>query len=96
MAKTAYVYMLSSKKNGTLYVGVTSDLERRLYQHKNHLLPGFTSKYDVTRLVWYAQGEDISAAIGLEKKIKNRSRQWKVALIEQNNPDWDDLAENWM
>jgi len=96
MAKTAYVYMLASKKNGTLYIGVTSDLERRLYQHKNHLLPGFTSKYDVTRLVWYAQGEDISAAIGLEKKIKNRSRQWKVALIEQNNPDWDDLAENWM
>ena len=96
MSKTAYVYILASKKRGTLYTGVTSHLERRMYQHKHHLLEGFTSKYDVTRLVWYQQGEDIAGAIGLEKKIKNRSRQWKIDLIEKSNPNWDDLAADWM
>jgi putative endonuclease len=92
MAKTAYVYILASKKRGTLYTGVTSNLEYRMYQHKHHLPKGFTSKYDVTRLVWYEQGEDIAAAINLEKKIKNRNRQWKIDLIEKNNPSWNDLA----
>ncbi len=96
MAIAAYVYILSSKKQGTLYTGVTSNLERRLYEHKNHLLEGFTSKYDVTRLVWFVQGEDITAAIALEKKIKNRSRQWKIDLIEKTNPNWDDLAADWL
>jgi len=96
MSKTAYVYILASKKRGTLYTGVTSHLERRMYQHKHHLLEGFTSKYDVTRLVWYQQGEDIAGAIGLEKKIKNRSRQWKIDLIEKSNPNWDDLAADWV
>jgi len=96
MSKTAYVYILASKKRGTLYTGVTSHLERRMYQHKHHLLEGFTSKYDVTRLVWYQQGENIAGAIGLEKKIKNRNRQWKIDLIEKNNPNWDDLAADWM
>ena len=96
MSKTAYVYILASKKRGTLYTGVTSHLERRMYQHKHHLLEGFTSKYDVTRLVWYQQGEDIAGAIGLEKKIKNRGRQWKIDLIEKSNPNWDDLAADWM
>lgn len=67
-----------------------------MYQHKHHLLEGFTSKYDVTRLVWYAQGDDIASAISLEKKIKNRNRQWKVNLIEKSNPDWIDLAAGWM
>jgi putative endonuclease len=96
MSKTAYVYILASKKRGTLYTGVTSNLERRMYEHKHHLLEGFTRKYDVTRLVWYEQGEDIAAAIALEKKIKNRNRQWKIALIEKNNPDWNDLSASWM
>jgi len=95
MAKTAYVYILASKKRGTLYTGVTSNLEQRIYQHKHHLLEGFANTYDVTRLVWYEQGEDIASAIELEKKIKNRNRQWKINLIEKNNPNWDDLAASW-
>jgi len=95
MAKTAFVYILANRKRGTLYTGVTSNLERRMYEHKNHLLDGFTSKYDVTRLVWFEQGEDISAAISLEKKIKNRNRQWKIDLIEKNNPEWMDIAADW-
>ena len=96
MSKTAYVYMLASKKNGTLYTGVTSNLQRRIYEHKHHLLEGFTKKYDVTRLVWFVQSEDIVAAIELEKKIKNRARQWKINLIEKTNPNWDDLSADWM
>ena len=96
MTKNAYVYILASKKHGTLYTGVTTNLTRRIYEHKHHLLQGFTRKYNVTRLVWYEQGEDISAAIVLEKKIKNRNRQWKIDLIERDNPNWRDLAEDWM
>ncbi len=67
-----------------------------MYQHKHHLLEGFTSKYDVTRLIWFVQGDDIASAISFEKKIKNRNRQWKIDLIEKTNPDWIDLAANWM
>lgn len=96
MSKKAFVYILANRKYGTLYTGVTSNLERRIYQHKHRLLKGFTSKYGVTRLVWYAQGEDIAEAINLEKKIKNRGRQWKIDLIEKANPNWDDLAAEWM
>lgn len=96
MSKTAFVYILASKRNGTLYTGVTSNLERRMSEHKHHLLDGFTDKYDVTRLVWFTQGEDICEAITLEKKIKNRNRQWKITLIEKTNPNWDDLAASWM
>ena len=96
MTKPAYVYILASKKHGTLYTGVTSNLEQRIYQHQHHLLGEFTSKYQVTRLVWYQQGEDITEAIQLEKKIKNRNRQWKIALIERHNPHWTDLAAGWM
>ncbi len=95
MTKAAYVYILTNKKHGTLYVGVTSDLDRRIYQHRHRLLGGFANKYNATRLVWFEQGEDIAAAIGLEKKIKNRSRQWKIDLIERSNPDWEDLAKGW-
>lgn len=96
MTKTAFVYILASKKNGTLYTGVTSDLQRRMYQHKHHLMEGFTRKYGVTRLVWFVQGDDIAAAIELEKKIKNRGRQWKINLIEKSNPGWVDLAADWV
>ena len=96
MPKLAYVYILASKKNGTLYTGVTSHLERRLHAHKQHLLDGFTRKYDITKLVWFVQGEDIAAAIALKKKIKHRGRQWKIDLIEKTNPDWVDLAASWM
>lgn len=92
MPQASYVYILASQRNGTLYTGVTNNLERRIYEHKNHLGQGFTNKYNVTRLVWFTAGEDMQAAIALEKKIKNRGRQWKVNLIEQTNPDWKDLA----
>jgi putative endonuclease len=95
MPGTAYVYILASRRRGTLYTGVTSNLAGRLHQHRKHSLNGFTSKHGVTRLVWYVQGEDISSAIALEKKIKNRGRQWKVDLIETGNPDWDDLVAAW-
>jgi len=95
MTKTAYVYILASKRNGTLYTGVTSDLVRRIYQHKHHLVDGFTKEYDVTRLVWFVAGESMAGAIELEKKIKNRTRQWKIALIERTNPEWRDLSDGW-
>ncbi|MCO6442401.1 MAG: GIY-YIG nuclease family protein [Nitrococcus mobilis] len=96
MCKTAYVYILASKKNGTLYTGVTTNLQRRVYEHKKHLVEGFTRKYNVTQLVWFQQGDDITEVISVEKKIKNRPRKWKVALIEKTNPDWADLAADWV
>jgi putative endonuclease len=96
MPKAAYVYILASRRHGTLYTGVTSDLAKRIHQHRHHSLEGFSSKHGVTRLVWFEQGEDISAAITLEKKIKNRGMLWKIALMERENPGWDDLAANWM
>jgi len=95
MPDAAYVYILASRRHGTLYTGVTNDLVRRVYQHRMHLVQGFTSQYDVTRLVWYLQSEQISTAIALEKKIKNRGRRWKIDLIEKDNPAWKDLAADW-
>ncbi len=93
---SAYVYILASHKRGTLYTGVTSNLVQRVHQHRHRLAQGFTSRYEVTRLVWFVQGEDIASAITLEKKIKNRSRPWKLELIEKTNPDWIDLAADWI
>ena len=95
MEKTYYVYILASQRNGTVYTGVTNDLERRVYEHKNHLIPGFTKEHNVTWLVWYADTNDIGAAIGTEKKIKNMRRRRKLELIEESNPDWTDLAADW-
>jgi putative endonuclease len=91
------VYMLASQKNGTLYVGVTSDLARRMFEHKNDLLPGFTSKYGVHRLVWTEEYFDIGDAIAREKEIKKWRRAWKIALIEAQNPEWNELfvGGNW-
>jgi putative endonuclease len=91
---TYYVYMLSNKAR-TLYTGVTSDLERRMFEHKNKLVPGFTSKYNITQLVWFDDFEDVMQAIEGEKKIKGWRRSKKVALIETNNPVWKDLAQDW-
>jgi putative endonuclease len=88
-----YVYLLASRKQGTLYLGVTKDLVRRVYQHKGKLLPGFTSRYDVRRLVWFEVYDDPTNAIEREKKIKKWRRSWKVELIEKDNPDWKDLYE---
>ena len=91
MNKQYCVYILASKKNGTLYTGVTNDLARRIYEHKNNLVKSFTGKYDVHKLVYYECTEDIEAAIVIEKRIKKWNRAWKVALIEKNNPGWKDL-----
>jgi putative endonuclease len=92
MHKTYYVYILASQKNGTLYTGVTNDLARRIYEHKTHAAKGFTAKYDVIRLVWFSETTDAYPAIESEKKIKNRGRQWKINLIEKENPEWKDLS----
>ena len=89
-----YVYILASK-NRRLYVGVTNDLERRTYEHKNGLTPGFTSKYNIKRLVYYEATEDILAAIEREKQLKGWLRSKKTALIESTNPKWRDLSEEW-
>jgi putative endonuclease len=88
-----YVYLLASRKHGTLYLGVTNDLVRRVFEHKNRLVPGFTSRYGVVRLVWFETHEDVTAAISREKEIKKWRRDWKISLIERDNPDWFDLWE---
>ena len=86
-----HVYLLASQRNGTLYVGVTSDLVRRVYQHRQGAVDGFTKQYHVHDLVWFESTESIEAAISREKQIKNWKRQWKVDLIEKANPQWRDL-----
>ena len=88
-----YVYVLANAPNGILYVGVTSDLVRRTYEHRNGLVPEFTKKYGVKRLVYFEQYEDIQTAIQREKNIKHRSRAWKVGLILAGNPEWNDLYD---
>ena len=93
MERRPCVYLLTSRRNGTLYTGVTSCLGKRVWEHKQHLVAGFTSKYDVTRLVWYEQHETMYAAIQREKAIKNWKRAWKLELIESVNPEWRDLSE---
>ena len=89
--KTYYVYILASEKNGTIYVGVTNDLFRRVSEHKNKEVQGFTSKYTVDKLVYYEPTNDVSAAIQREKQLKAWKRKWKLELIEKQNPDWHDL-----
>jgi putative endonuclease len=89
--KTYFVYILASRRNGTLYLGVTNDLVRRMHEHKNDLVEGFSQKYGVHELVYFEACEDIGAAIEREKRIKKWNRQWKIELIEKNNPEWNDL-----
>ena len=86
-----YVYMLASKKNGVLYIGVTNDLIRRVYEHRTHAVKSFTSRYNVSLLVWFEIYDDPLTAITREKELKKWQRAWKVALIEAENPDWHDL-----
>ena len=86
-----YVYLLAARKQGTLYLGVTRDLVRRVYQHKEKTLPGFTARYDIRRLVWFECYDDPATAIAREKEMKKWHRAWKVELIEKDNPDWNDL-----
>ncbi len=86
-----YVYLLASQKGGTLYLGVTRDLVRRVFQHKEKAVPGFTSRYGVNKLVWFESYDDPTNAIMREKEIKKWRRAWKIELIEISNPDWRDL-----
>ena len=89
--KHPVVYILASKKNGTLYVGVTSDLVKRIWQHKNHVVTGFTEEYEVNQLVYFEQFDDMTDAITREKVLKKWNRAWKIRLIEKSNPNWLDL-----
>jgi len=93
MENTYYVYILSSKRNGTLYVGMTNNLKRRIYEHKNNLIKGFTEKYNIHNLVYFEQTSNVKAALEREKNIKNWKRKWKIELIEKQNPNWNDLYE---
>ncbi len=90
-AKSPCVYILASKPYGTLYIGVTSDLRKRIWQHKNSLVDGFSHKYKVHRLVWFELHESMYTAIEREKNLKNWKRDWKISLIEGQNHDWGDL-----
>lgn len=92
--KQYYVYIMSSEWR-TLYAGVTSDLEARVWQHKNHALPGFTSRYDIDRLVYFEAFGEVSQAIAREKQIKGWKRAKKVALIDSGNREWKDLSKGW-
>lgn len=94
MEKRSFVYILASKKNGTLYIGVTSNLIRRVYEHKQGRIEGFTKKYDVKILVYYEVFEDIIEAIKREKVLKGWKRNKKILLIEKENKEWSDLYEN--
>ncbi|HLA50700.1 MAG TPA: GIY-YIG nuclease family protein [Thermodesulfobacteriota bacterium] len=89
--KQYYVYILASKRNGTLYIGVTSNLIKRIYEHKNNLVDGFTQKYNVHNLVYYEITEDIHSAIKREKQLKKWKRNWEISLIEKRNTEWNDL-----
>jgi putative endonuclease len=88
-----FVYLMASGRNGTLYLGVTSNLIQRVHQHKTGTFEGFTSRYDVKSLVWFEATPSIEAAIVREKQIKNWKREWKIALFEKSNPEWLDLYE---
>ncbi len=91
MKNGGYVYILANRRNGTLYIGVTSDLVRRVYDHKHGSVEGFSKKYKTHSLVYYEIHERIEGAILREKQMKKRKRQWKLRLIENQNPDWEDL-----
>jgi putative endonuclease len=91
MNKEPAVYILASKRNGTLYIGVTSDLIKRVWEHKNNMVEGFTKRYGVHQLVWYEIHDNMESAMEREKRLKNWKRAWKLKLIEGVNPDWEDL-----
>ena len=94
MKTYSYTYILSNKKQGTLYIGVTSDLIKRIHEHKNKVVPGFSKQYNLDKLVYYEIHDNIEAAISREKQLKNWHRQWKIELIEENNSNWNDLYES--
>ena len=94
--KNYYIYILASKKNGTLYIGMTNDLVRRIFEHKSGSIEGFTKKYSVDKLVYLESTTDVNEAIAREKRLKKWKRQWKIDLIENSNPDWRDLSEDFI
>ncbi len=89
----SYVYIITNKRNGTLYIGVTSDLKKRVWEHKEGIVEGFSKRYDLKMLVWYEVHDDIVEAITREKQIKKWERSWKLKMIEETNVDWVDLYE---
>jgi putative endonuclease len=91
MSKQPAVYILASKRNGTLYVGVTSNLVKRVWEHKNNLVEGFTKRYGIHQLVWFELHTSMESALTREKRLKDWKRTWKLELIEKGNPDWKDL-----
>ena len=90
-----FVYILASQRNGTLYIGMTNDLQRRVYEHKTGIVKGFTQKYGVSLLIYFEEFQQVQQAIERENNLKKWKRAWKVKLIEQQNPKWDDLAKDW-
>ncbi|MCJ9429383.1 GIY-YIG nuclease family protein [Kordiimonas marina] len=88
-----YTYIMASGPKGTLYIGMTGNLPRRVWEHKNHVIEGFTDRYDVTRLVWFEEHATAEAAIQREKRLKRYKRDWKIDLIEAENPNWEDLYQ---
>jgi len=93
--RTYYVYILSNSHKTTLYIGVTNDLERRVREHKNKIFRGFTSRYNISKLVYFEEFSDVEEAISREKQLKNWHRAWKENLIRANNPNWRDLSASW-
>jgi len=94
MNKNGYIYIITNKKNGTLYIGVTSNLAKRIYAHKQKLVDGFSKRYGLSILVYFESFETIVDAIKREKQLKKWQRQWKITLIEKENENWDDLYES--
>lgn len=92
--KPGYVYIMANKRNGTIYLGVTSDLPKRVYEHRNGLIAGFTQKHGCKMLVWFEQYDDLEEARAAELRMKNWNRQWKLKRIERMNPEWRDLYED--
>ena len=90
-----YVYILSNKKNGTLYIGMTNNLEWRIFEHKKKLIEGFTKTYGLDKLIYFEDYHFVNDAIKREKQLKNWNRQWKIDLIEKENIDWNDLSSDW-
>lgn len=93
--KTYHVYIMTNKKYGTLYIGVTNNLIRRVYEHQHNIVKGFTEKYSCHKLVYYAGIPDVSMALQRERQMKKWKRLWKIRVIQEMNPDWDDLSEEW-
>ena len=90
-----YVYIITNKKDGVIYIGVTNDLERRMFEHKNKLVKSFSSKYNLDKLVYFEQYSSVNEAIKREKQLKKWNRHWKIDLIKKDNPKWNDLAKRW-